>query len=87
MTEVTSGEESDGVAASAGACGGKALGRGSLAAEAEGALMEGCVGTIGTPRGSEFEDRLTSPFYWGPTGWRLPRQMLLPLGISLPLHP
>ena len=26
-----------------------------------------CVGG-----GSEFEDSLTAPFYWGPTWWRLP---------------
>lgn len=43
-----------------------------VAAKVVGAMMEHCMRTIGTLRGSESEGSLTAPLYWGPARWWLP---------------
>lgn len=42
---------------------------GGIAAKVVGAVLEHCMGMIGTPRSSEFDADQTIPFYWGPSQW------------------
>ena len=68
VTEEVRGEDRDGVAV----CGGKDPRVGGIGAKAVGAVMERCMGVIGTLRSSELMTIGPLPFIGGPPAWWLP---------------